>query len=183
MIFVELFIVFFLIGLFTIGGGMAMISLIQHQVVVAHQWVSAQAFADMVAISQMTPGPIGINSATYIGYSVIEAMGYPPVACVAGSLTASVAVVIPSFIITLLVCKLYEKFKENKIFNAVLKGFKPVVIGLIAAAAVLLITPDTFIDYKSWIICVVAFVASMWARVNPIFVILAGGFVGVLLYL
>ena len=101
----------------------------------------------------------------------------------AGSLTASIAVVIPSFIITLFVCKLYVKFKENYTFSTVLHAFKPVAIGLIAAAAILMITPETFIDYKSWILFAAAFVASMWKRVNPIFVILVGGFIGVLLYL
>ncbi|MBO7523204.1 MAG: chromate transporter, partial [Bacteroidales bacterium] len=86
MIYIELFITFFVIGMFTVGGGYAMLSLIQNQVVVVHQWISAQAFTDIVAISQMTPGPIGINGATYIGYSVIETMGYSKIACVAGSL-------------------------------------------------------------------------------------------------
>ena len=183
MIYVELFITFFVIGMFTVGGGYAMLSLIQHQVVVVHQWISAQAFTDIVAISQMTPGPIGINGATYIGYSVVETMGYSPAACVAGSLTASIAVVIPSFLITLFVCKLYEKFKENNTFSTVLHAFKPVAIGLIAAAAILMINPETFIDYKSWILFAAAFVASMWKLVNPIFVIIVGGFVGVFLYL
>ena len=183
MIYIELFISFFVIGMFTVGGGYAMLSLIQNQVVVVHQWISAQAFTDIVAISQMTPGPIGINGATYIGYSVVETMGYSKIACVAGSLTASTAVVLPSFFITLFVCKLYEKFKENYTFSTVLKAFKPAAIGLIAAAAILMITPETFIDYKSWALFVVAFVVSMWTRVNPILVILAGGFVGVLLYL
>ena len=81
MIFAELFYTFFIIGIFTIGGGYAMLSLIQNQVVVQHSWVTAQQFTDMVAISQMTPGPIGINSATYVGYSVIEAIGCSPFLC------------------------------------------------------------------------------------------------------
>ena len=97
MIFLELFYTFFFIGMFTIGGGYAMLTLIQHQVVTVHGWISAEAFTDIVAISQMTPGPIGINSATYIGYSVIEAMGYSQAACVAGSFLATSAVVLPSF--------------------------------------------------------------------------------------
>ena len=138
--------------MFTIGGGYAMISLIQHQVVVAHGWISAEAFTDIIAISQMTPGPIGINSATYIGYSVIEALGYSHAACVAGSMLATIAVVLPSFLITYWICRLYVRLKDNAVLAAVLKSFKPLVIGLLAAAAIALMTPSNFIDYKSWIV-------------------------------
>ena len=98
MIYLELFYTFFIIGAFTFGGGYAMLSLIQNEVVVEHEWISAQQFTEIVAISQMTPGPIGINSATYIGYSVTGN--------VFGSLLATTAVMLPSFIIVLTICKL-----------------------------------------------------------------------------
>ena len=86
MIFLELFITFFIIGAFTFGGGYAMLSLIQNQVVTVHQWLTPEEFTDIVAISQMSPGPIGINSATYIGYSVPHAMGFSPAVSVLGSI-------------------------------------------------------------------------------------------------
>ena len=182
MIFFELFYTFFFIGMFTIGGGYAMISLIQHQVVVAHGWISAEAFTDIIAISQMTPGPIGINSATYIGYSVIEALGYSHAACVAGSMLATSAVVLPSFLITYWICRLYVRLKDNAVFAAVLKSFKPLVIGLLAAAAIALMTPSNFIDYKSWIIFAAAFALTMFTRLSPMLVIVAAGIAGFLLY-
>ena len=182
MIFFELFYTFFFIGMFTIGGGYAMLTLIQHQVVTVHAWISAEAFTDIIAISQMTPGPIGINSATYIGYSVIQAMGYSPALCVAGSALATSAVVLPSFLITYWICRLYARLRQNPVFAGVLKSFKPLVIGLIAAAAISLMTPANFPDYISWIIFGVAFVITMWTRISPMLVIVAAGVAGYLIY-
>lgn len=182
MIFLELFLSFFLIGMFTIGGGYAMLSIIQHQVVTVHGWVTSQAFTDMVAISQITPGPIGINSATYIGYAVIESTGASQFLCFLGSLTATTAVVLPSFLITLWVCRLYSKFRDNRIFASVLHNLKPVTIGLIAAAAISLMNSETFVDWKSWLLFAGAFVLSMWKKVGPIQIICLGGVAGYLLY-
>ncbi len=182
MIFFELFYTFFFIGMFTIGGGYAMISLIQHQVVTVHGWVTAEAFTDMIAISQMTPGPIGINSATYIGYSVVEAMGYSRILCVAGSMLATTAVVLPSFLITYFICRMYVRLKENPVFASVLKSFKPLVIGLIGASAITLITPATFPDWISWAIFAAAFAVTMWTRVSPMLVIVAAGIAGYFIY-
>ncbi len=182
MIFFELFYTFFFIGMFTIGGGYAMLTLIQHQVVTVHGWISAEAFTDIIAISQMTPGPIGINSATYIGYSVIQAMGYSPAACIAGSFLATSAVVLPSFLITYWICRAYVRLKKNPVFAGVLKIFKPLVIGLLAAATLVLITPQTFPDYISWIIFAAAFAITMWAKANPILTIVLAGVTGYLIY-
>ena len=182
MIFFELFYTFFFIGMFTIGGGYAMLSLIQHQVVTVHGWISAEAFTDIIAISQMTPGPIGINSATYIGYSVIEAMGFSHAVCIAGSMLATSAVVLPSFLITYWICRLYTRLKENPVFKGVLKSFKPLVIGLIAAAAISLITPANFPDYISWIIFAVAFVVAMFTSLSPIMIIVLAGIAGYFIY-
>ena len=182
MIFFEIFYTFFFIGMFTIGGGYAMLTLIQHQVVTVHGWISAEAFTDIIAISQMTPGPIGINSATYIGYSVVQAMGYFPALCVAGSALATGAVVLPSFLITYWICRLYVRLKQNPVFAEVLKSFKPLVIGLIAAAAISLMTPANFPDYISWIIFAVAVAITMWTRISPILVIVAAGVAGYLIY-
>ena len=182
MIFFELFYTFFFIGMFTIGGGYAMLTLIQHQVVTVHGWISAEAFTDIIAISQMTPGPIGINSATYIGYGVIQAMGYGQWACIAGSMLATTAVVLPSFLITYWICRLYLRLKDNPVFSGVLKSFKPLVIGLLAAATLVLITPSTFPDYISWIIFGVAFVASLWTKLSPIMILVIAGIAGFFIY-
>lgn len=182
MIFIELFTTFFVIGMFTVGGGYAMLSLIQAQVVSVHGWLDEGAFTDIVAISQMTPGPIGINCATYVGYDVLAATGANEFVCILGSTTATMAVVLPSFIIVLALCKVYTKFADNKTFTGVMSGLKPAVVGLIGAAAVVLITPENFPDWKSWILFGAAFIASLWGRLNPIIAIIAGGVAGVLLY-
>lgn len=182
ILFWQLFYTFFLIGLFTIGGGYAMLGLIQNQVVVVHQWISAEAFTDIVAISQMTPGPIGINSATYIGYSVAEAAGMSHGLCIVGSFISTFAVVLPSFLIALWVCRLYDRVKNNHVFTATMKNIKPAVIGLIGAAAIMLMTPASFIDYKSWIIFASAFAIGMWTRISPIWTIILSGIAGFILY-
>jgi len=174
MIYLQLFFSFFVIGLFTFGGGYAMLSLIQNEVVVNHAWITAQEFTDMVAISQMTPGPIGINSATYVGYAVTGN--------IFGSLVATIAVTLPSFIIILLICKIYNKFKESNIFASLMKTLRPVVIGMIGAAAGILITKDNFIDWTSWILFAGAFIASQWIKISPILIIILAGAIGYFIY-
>ena len=192
----ELFGTFFLIGAFTIGGGYAMLSLIQGEVVVAHHWISESTFTDIVAISQMTPGPIGINTATYVGYDVLSQATGSHWLGIAGSATATLALVIPSFILVLLIVRFYTRFKNNALFEGVMGWLRPAVVGLIGAAAIILIvkttwfqgTPtftvvaDNFPDWKSWCLLAAAFAASYWGKVNPILVILAGAVLGVLIY-
>ena len=182
MIYIELFTTFFFIGMFTIGGGYAMLSLIQTQVVTKHGWITESMFTDIVGISQMTPGPIGINSATYIGYTVLNEAGAGQFACIAGSFVASFAVVLPSFLIVLAIVKAYDRFKNSGTFTSMLKALKPVVVGLIAAAAILLITPENFPDWKSWIIFAAALAATLIGKLSPIIAIIAGGIIGVLIY-
>lgn len=182
MIFPQLFWTFFLIGAFTVGGGYAMLSLIQNQVVVEHAWMTATQFTDIVAISQMTPGPIGINTATYVGYTVPMNLGYSKALCVAGSAASTLAVMLPSFFIMLLICKMYEKVKANATFRSVMDWVRPTVIGLIAAAAIMLMDGSNFIDWKSWVLFGAAFIITLWKNVNPIITILAGGVAGFFLY-
>ena len=174
MIYLQLFYTFFIIGMFTFGGGYAMLSLIQNEVVVNHQWITAQEFTDMVAISQMTPGPIGINSATYVGYAVSGN--------IFGSIVATIAVTLPSFIIILAICRVYMKFKESNIFAALMKFLRPIVIGMIAAAAAILVTDDNFIDYTSWLLFAGAFIGSQWLKINPILLIIIAGAIGFIIY-
>lgn len=182
MLFLQLFWTFFIIGLFTIGGGYAMLPLIQEKVVFEHCWITEDAFTDIVAISQMTPGPIGINSATYIGYTVIEEAGMGHFLSVIGSFTSTLAVVLPSFLIVLALCRVYGKFNHSGIFTGLMAALRPAVAGLIGAAALLLVDSDNFPDWKSWIIFALAFVAAMWLKINPIFILLASGAIGYMVY-
>ncbi len=182
MIYLQLFWTFFVIGMFTIGGGYAMLSLIQNKVVTVHGWITDGTFTDIVAISQMTPGPIGINSATYIGYEVLANSGASEFMCVLGSFTATFAVVLPSFIIVLMICKMYEKWKEHYMFQGILKGLKPAVIGLIGTAALGLATPENFIDWKSYVICLLAFIALYLKKIGPFAIIGIGAVLGLMIY-
>ena len=195
-LFLQLFGTFFVIGAFTIGGGYAMLSLIQGEVVTAHHWISESTFTDIVAISQMTPGPIGINSATYVGYDVISQATGSHFLGICGSATATLALVIPSFILVLLIVRFYTQFKSSVLFEGVMGWLRPTVVGLIGAAAISLIvkttwfqgTPtftvveDNFPDWKSWCLLAAAFAASYWGKVNPILVIVAGAVLGLLIY-
>ena len=152
MLYLALFISFFKIGLFGFGGGLAILSLIQMEVE-SHAWMTQSEFVDIVAVSQVTPGPIGINCATYVGYTV---------GGIWGSMLATFAIVLPSLIIMMAICKAYfwlnRKFKGNPYFEQTLRMLRFAVIGLIASAALLLIQPTNFIDSTSWIIfAVVAF--------------------------
>ena len=182
MIYLELFWTFFIIGMFTIGGGYAMLSLIQSQVVTEHGWITDTMFTDIVAISQMTPGPIGINSATYIGYEVLANTGASEFMCVLGSFAATFAVVLPSFIIVLAICKAYDKFKEHYLFKGVMTGLKPAVLGLIGTAALGLATPENFIDWKSYLLCIAAFIAIFLKKIGPFTALALGALAGLLLY-
>ena len=182
MIFAELFITFFIIGMFTIGGGYAMLSLIQNEVVTVHGWIDYGTFTDIVAISQMTPGPIGINSATYIGYQVLANSGAAEAVCILGSFTATFAVVLPSFIIVLALCKVYEKWKDHYLFKGVMSGLKPATLGLIGTAALSLATPENFIDWKSFVICILAFIALYLKKIGPFAIIGLGALAGLIIY-
>lgn len=174
MIYLELFCTFSVIGIFTFGGGYAMLSLIQDQVVVKHAWLTAHQFTDIVAISQMTPGPIGINSATYIGYTVTGN--------ILGSAVATMAVSLPSFVIILTICTLFSKFRGGNMLPSIMKALRPVVIGMIAAAAGILVTKENFTDIYSALLFMAAFAAGQWLKLNPILTIILAGLAGYLIY-
>ena len=182
MIYWELFMTFFVIGMFTVGGGYAMLSLIQNQVVTVHGWIDEGTFTDIVAISQMTPGPIGINSATYLGYDVLANTGASEFMCILGSFTATFAVVLPSFIIVLAICKAYDKLKDHYLFQGVMNGLRPVVLGLVGTAALGLATPENFIDWKSYALCLAAFAGLFFKKIGPFSAIGLGALAGLILY-
>ena len=126
MIYLELFITFFKIGLFTFGGGYAMLPLIQDEVL-NHGWMEVQEIVNFIAVSESTPGPFAINISTYVG---METGGF------FGAVCATLGVVLPSFIVILIVAKIYNKFKESKTVSGVMTGLRPAVIGLIGSAIV-----------------------------------------------
>lgn len=177
MTLLQLFLSYLKIGFFGFGGGYAMLSLIHSEVVVSHQWLTNSEFSDIVAISQMTPGPIAINSATYIGYEVAGFWG---------SVVATIAVSLPALSIMLLLTIFFLRLRNNRYVKGVVAGMRPVVIGMIASAALLLIFPTSsdgasFIDGWSWVIFVATLVASA-RKVNPILLIVISGLVGIILY-
>ena len=188
MIFFELLCSFLMIGLFSFGGGYGMLSVIQGEVVARHAWLTASEFTDIVAVSQMTPGPIGINSATYVGYTaVFNATGNEALA-VLGSFTASFAVMLPSIVLMLIVSRFFMKYSKHKNVENVFRLLRPAVVGLIASAALLLMTEENFgslteTPLQFWVsvaLFVAAFVAMKFFKVSPILIlVLAGVFGGV----
>lgn len=187
MIFLQLFYSYLKIGFFGFGGGYAMLSLIQNEVVVQHRWMTAAQFADIVAISQITPGPIAINSATYVGYTVGLQAGNTWCG-ILGSVIATFAVCLPSLTLMILVAHFFMKLKYNRFVEGAMLGMRPAVIGMIAAAALLLIFPHSddpgdrnFIDVWSWVLFAGVFIGS-WRRVNPILLIVLSAAAGILIY-
>ena len=182
MLYLQLFYTFFKIGLFGFGGGYAMLSMIQGEVVTRHGWLTSQEFTDIVAISQMTPGPIGINSATYVGFTATGSVW--------GSIIATLAVVLPSFILMLAISKFFLKYQKHPVVEAVFSGLRPAVVGLLASAALVLMNAENFSspkeDMYSFIIsCLIflgAFIGTRKYKINPILMIVACGIAGLILY-
>lgn len=167
-----------------------MLSMIQGEVVTRHEWISHSEFTDIIAISQMTPGPIGINSATYVGYTAVLNAGYTEGWAVFGSCIATLAVVFPSFILMVLISKFFLKYQKHPAVEAVFRGLRPAVVGLLAAAALVLMNAENFGSYHtdmyqfviSTLIFLVAFVGTRRYKVNPILMIILCGVAGFLLY-
>ena len=190
MIFFELLCSFLMIGLFSFGGGYGMLSVIQGEVVARHAWLTASEFTDIVAVSQMTPGPIGINSATYVGYTAaMNATGSQAVA-VAGSLLASFALMLPSFILMLSISRWFMKYSKHKAVERVFSVLRPAVVGLILSAALLLMNEENFGSptknmlqfVVSVLLFIAAFVATRYYKVSPIVVVIVCGIFGGVFY-
>ena len=190
MIFLYLFVTFFEIGLFGFGGGYGMLSLIQNETVEHWHWMTASEFTDIVAISQMTPGPIGINSATYCGYTAIINAGYSTPLAILGSATATFALILPSLILMILISKMFMKYMNTHSVQSVFMGLRPVVVGLLAAATLLLCTRDNFStpSENPWqfYISVALFLATAFGtgylKINPIRMICYCAIAGLLLF-
>ena len=190
MIYLNLFITFFKIGLFGFGGGYGMLSLIQHETVERWQWLSSSDFTDIVAISQMTPGPIGINSATYCGYTACANAGFSMPMSILGSATATFALVLPSLILMILIAKMFMRFMHHHSVESVFRGLRPAVVGLLAAATLLLCPRENFSTPKEnlWQFCISCFlfIASFYGvkvmKINPIHMILFSAVAGLALF-
>ena len=156
--------------------------MIQGEVVTRYNWLSPQEFTDIVAISQMTPGPIGINSATYVGFTATGSVW--------GSVVATFAVVLPSFILMLTISKFFLKYQKHPVVESIFNGLRPAVVGLLASAALVLMnvenfgspTKDTYTFVISIIIFLIAFIGTRKYKANPILMIIACGIAGLLLY-
>lgn len=186
-LYLELFWTFFIIGLFGFGGGYGMLSLIQTKVVPA--WMSTSQFTDIVAISQMTPGPIGINSATYCGYMACHNAGMGNAMAIVGSAVATFALVLPSFILMIVIAKMFIKYMNTPVVQSVFSGLRPAVVGLLAAATLLLCNKENFStpSENMWQFCIsiglfiATFIGTKVYKVNPIKMILMSAFAGLLL--
>ena len=189
LLYLKLFWTFFQIGLFGFGGGYAMISMIQGEVVSRHHWMTNGEFTDIVAISQSTPGPIGINSATYVGYTSLTNAGYAPVWGALGSLIATFAVVLPSLILMLAISRFFMKYKNHPAVEHTFMGLRPAVIGLLAAASLLLMNAENFSTpgqnpwqfFISVGLFMFAFIGQQVYKMNPILLLVLCGLSGLLL--
>lgn len=199
MIFLKLIWAYLKIGVFGFGGGYAMLSLVEHSVV-DPGWISETMFTDIVAISQMTPGPIGINSATYIGFvtpGTVDPVFGGVFFGLLGSVLCTLAVVVPSFLMVLYSAHFIRRHRESGVIKGIFSGLRPVVVGLIASAAILLMNASNFnprgVTWQLWTnvgICVAAFCLVYFplpwrgrkVKLHPIAVIVLAGLAGLMIY-
>ena len=189
MIYLRLIWAYLKIGLFGFGGGYAMLALIEREIV-GPGWITKQMFTDIVAISQMTPGPIGINSATYIGYvapgQYSDAFA-SPIYGILGSILCTLVVIIPSFLLVAYTSHLIHRHRESIVVKGIFTGLRPVVVGLIASAALLLMNEanfgtDTYQVVWRLTLCIAAFAMVYWLKWHPILIICLAGVAGWLIY-
>lgn len=168
----KLFITFLKIGAFSFGGGYAMLPLIENEIVQNHNWLDSIEFIDILAVSEMTPGSIAINSATFLGFKV---------AGVPGSVISTIGVVLPSFVVISIIFLFLNKFKNSKYIDWIFMGIRPVVLGLIASAAVS-VAKSAFVDMKAIMIAGIIFYLVSLKKLNPIFAIIIAGGLGLIFY-
>lgn len=171
MILIKIFLEFFKIGLFTFGGGYAMIPLIEKEIVNKYHWLTMEQFTDLIAIAEMTPGPIAVNSATFVGYKVAKFWG---------AVIGTIGVVLPSFLIIWAVASVFFSFQSNQIVQAALKGLRPAVLGLIIVAA-LSIGKIAITDYKSVLILIFVVLGVWILKLHPILALLVSAIIGIML--
>ncbi len=190
MIFLDLFLVFSKIGIVGFGGGYAMLSLIQDEVVTTHAWLSSQEFTDIVAVSQMTPGPLGINMATYVGYTSVLNAGYPPAIAMLGSFITTLSIIWLPFLLMLGVSHLLLKHKDSPIIKGIFSGLRPTIVGLVAAAALVLMNAANFgapaASQLQFVTSLALFAGSFLAvfrfKISPLKVLAGAGIFGMIFY-
>jgi len=190
MIFLQLFLVFSKIGIVGFGGGYAMLSLIQDDVVNKHGWLSSAEFTDIVAVSQMTPGPLGINMATYVGYTSVVNAGYSTGLAMLGSLLATLSILWLPFILMIVVSRFLLKHKESPIIKSIFAGLRPTIVGLVAAAALVLMNAENFGAPRtallqfvvSLILFALAFLSVYRFKVSPLKILALAGIFGMVFY-
>lgn len=173
MIYFKLFYVFFKVGLFSFGGGYAILPLMQHEVVDVYKWISFQEFMEIVAVSQITPGPISINLATHVGYRVAQTLG---------STIATASVILPSLIIITIIVIFLKKFSKLPVVQRIFKSLRMTIVGLILAAALALFVGENFIDYKSYIIFAMVLIGGLFFKIGSIALIIFSGVTGFIFY-
>ena len=190
MIFLQLFLIFSKIGIVGFGGGYAMLSLIQDDVVNKHGWLSSAEFTDIVAVSQMTPGPLGINMATYVGYTSVINAGYSTGLAMLGSLLATLSILWLPFILMIVVSRFLLKHKESPIIKSIFAGLRPTIVGLVAAAALVLMNAENFGAPRtallqfvvSLILFALAFISVYRFKVSPLKILALAGIFGMVFY-
>ena len=168
---VSLYLTFFKIGLWGFGGGYTMIALIQKELE-EHRWLTAKEFIDIIAIAEITPGPIAINSATFVGYRIAN---------FSGALIATLGVITPSFVLVLLLAYFFQQLKGFNFINLVLKILGPVIIGLIIATAFIM-GGSVLTDKTSILILVGAFILLLTRKVHPILLLALSALAGIIFY-
>jgi chromate transporter len=171
-IFIEIFITFFKIGAFSFGGGYAMIPFIQREIVTIHQWLPKEEFIDVLAISQVTPGPIATNASTYVGYKIAGLLG---------ALAGTTGVIGAAFILALFISRHFEKVKHLPQVKLMFKGLRPAVLGLIFSAG-LSVGLATITNFKELGIGIFAFVSIVKFKLHPILTIAIAGCMGIVLF-
>jgi chromate transporter len=185
MIYLQLLLSFFQIGLFSIGGGYAALPLIKEQVVNTHPWLTMSEFTDLITISQMTPGPIAINSSTFVGNQI---------AGIGGAVLATFGCVLPSFIIVLILAYIYFKYKNIKVIQGILSGLRPAVVALIASAGISILVTAFWgeqgfslnpadLNYIAVVLFLISLIILRKYKPNPIYVMAGSGILGMIIYL
>ena len=171
MIILKLFLEFFKVGLFTFGGGYAMIPLIEKEIVSKYHWLTMEQFTDLIAIAEMTPGPIAVNSATFVGYKVAKFWG---------AVASTIGIVLPSFLVIWAVASVFFSFQDNQIVQAAFKGLRPAVLGLIIVA-VISIGKIAITDYKSIFILILVVLGVWILKLHPILALVISAIIGIML--
>ena len=197
MLYLKLFWEFFKAGLFAIGGGMATVPFLQ-EISRKTGWYTAGDLADMIAVSESTPGPIGVNMATYVGYTTVH-NHYGPVAGIFGGILSTVGLVMPSVIIILIVARFLEKFRENRYVNAAMYGLRAASVALISSAGISIVMIAVFqinsieewkaavIDYRCFVLAVLVLIMTRWVPkvkdLHPIIFIIASALIGIVFHM